>query len=60
MAGRVGEAGAWTGREVLVDTEKARAGAAGARAVVVHLAAAVEAALSVGGLARARIQTLAT
>ena len=61
----MGEAGAWTVREVLVahqvqvDTEQARAGAAGTQEVVVHLVAVVEAALSVGDLARARIQTSA-
>ena len=59
VAGRVGEAGAWTEHEVLVDTDQARADVAGAQEVVVHLVAAVEVALSVGGPARARIQTLA-
>ena len=55
----MGEAGAWTEHEVLVDTDQARADVAGAQEVVVHLVAAVEAALSVDGLARARIQTSA-
>ena len=45
--------------QVQVDTEQARAGAAGTQEVVVHLVAVVEAALSVGDLARARIQTSA-
>ena len=64
-ARRVGEGGAWTGREVLVahqvqvDTEQTRAGVAGTQEAAVHLVAVVEAALSVGGLARARIQTAA-
>ena len=50
------------GREVRgdhqVDTDQARAGGAGAQEVVGHLAAVVGAAPYVGGLARARIQTL--
>ena len=65
-ARRVGEAGAWTGGEILVahqvqvDTDQARAGVVGTQEAVVHLVVAVvEAALYVGGLARARIQTSA-
>lgn len=45
-------------RQAQADTEQAHAGAVGAQEVVGHLAAAVEAAPYVGGLARARIQIL--